>query len=90
VAAAVRARRHLLIVARTDAAASESLEAAVARAQLYVQAGADAIFAEALTWRDMVRERIGANNPVYLSFDIDGIDPAPSGAPRPGRPRNGS
>jgi len=56
VAAAVRARRHLLIVARTDAAASEGLEAAVARAQLYVQAGADAIFPEALTTRAMFEE----------------------------------
>lgn len=56
VAAAVRARRHLLIVARTDAAASEGLEAAVARAQLYVQAGADAIFPEALTSRAMFEE----------------------------------
>lgn len=56
VAAAVRARRHLLIVARTDAAASEGLEGAVARAMLYVQAGADAIFPEALTSREMFVE----------------------------------
>ena len=48
VAAAVRARRHLYIVARTDAAQSEGLEGAIARARLYRQAGADAIFAEAL------------------------------------------
>jgi methylisocitrate lyase len=48
VAAARKARRHLQIVARTDAVASEGLEAAIARARLYVEAGADAIFPEAL------------------------------------------
>ncbi|RAI42999.1 methylisocitrate lyase [Rhodoplanes roseus] len=54
--AAVRARRDLVIVARTDAAASEGLDGAVARAKRYVAAGADAIFPEALTTPDMFRE----------------------------------
>jgi methylisocitrate lyase len=48
VAAARRARRHLYIVARTDALEREGLEGAIARARLYVEAGADAIFPEAL------------------------------------------
>lgn len=48
VAAARKARRHLYIVARTDALEREGLEGAIARAKLYVQAGADAIFPEAL------------------------------------------
>jgi methylisocitrate lyase len=56
VAAAVRARRHLYIIARTDAAASEGMEGAVARAKAYLQAGADAIFPEALTSAEMFRE----------------------------------
>jgi len=56
VAAAARARRHLFIMARTDAAASEGLDGAVARAKLYVEAGADAIFPEALHSADMFRE----------------------------------
>jgi len=56
VAAAAKARRHLRIIARTDAAASEGLEGAIARAKLYVEAGADAIFPEALTSVDMFRE----------------------------------
>lgn len=56
IAAAVRARRHLYIIARTDAAASEGMDGAVARAKLYLQAGADAIFPEALTTADMFRE----------------------------------
>lgn len=56
VAAAARARRHLRIIARTDAAASEGIEGAVARARLYVEAGADAIFPEALTSVEMFKE----------------------------------
>jgi methylisocitrate lyase len=56
VAAARRARRHLYIMARTDAAASEGMDGAVARAQLYVEAGADAIFPEALHNAEMFRE----------------------------------
>ena len=54
--AAHRARRDILIVARTDAAASEGMDGAVARAKLYVEAGADAIFPEALTNEAMFRE----------------------------------
>ena len=56
IAAAARARRHLYLIARTDAAASEGLDGAVARAQLYVKAGADAIFPEAMTSREMFAE----------------------------------
>ncbi len=55
VAAAARARRHLYVVARTDAAASEGIDGAVARAKLYVEAGADAIFPEALVTAEMFR-----------------------------------
>jgi methylisocitrate lyase len=56
IAAAVRARRHLYIIARTDAAGSEGIDGAVARANLYLEAGADAIFPEALTTAEMFRE----------------------------------
>ena len=56
VAAARRARRHLVIIARTDAAASEGIEGAVARARMYLDAGADAIFPEALNTREMFTE----------------------------------
>lgn len=48
IAAARQARSHLVIIARTDAAASEGLDAAIERAKLYVEAGADVIFPEAL------------------------------------------
>jgi methylisocitrate lyase len=60
VAAAVRARRHLIGVARTDAAASEGIDGAVARARKYVEAGADAIFPEALGSAEMFRAFAGA------------------------------
>ncbi|MGX7743394.1 methylisocitrate lyase [Rhodopseudomonas parapalustris] len=56
VAAAAKARRHLYLIARTDAAASEGIDGAVARARLYIEAGADAIFPEALTTAEMFRE----------------------------------
>ncbi|MGI4952359.1 MAG: methylisocitrate lyase [Janthinobacterium lividum] len=56
VAAARKARRHLFIMARTDAAASEGMDGAVARAKLYVESGADAIFPEALHDAEMFRE----------------------------------
>ncbi|KQT46911.1 methylisocitrate lyase [Devosia sp. Leaf420] len=56
VAAAAKARRHLYVVARTDAAASEGMDGAVARAKMYMEAGADAIFPEALNTAEMFRE----------------------------------
>jgi methylisocitrate lyase len=48
--AAISARRdrNFLIMARTDARASEGLDGSIARAKAYVNAGADAIFPEAL------------------------------------------
>lgn len=55
VAAAAKARRNLVVIARTDAAASEGIDGAVARARRYLEAGADAIFPEALTNAEMFR-----------------------------------
>src|SRR5215467_151928 len=55
VAAAAKARRSLFIIARTDGAASEGIDGAVARARRYVEAGADAIFPEALHNAEMFR-----------------------------------
>ncbi|MFT8585665.1 methylisocitrate lyase [Acetobacter papayae] len=56
VAAAAKARRDMVIIARTDAAGSEGIDGAVARARLYYEAGADAIFPEALTSVEMFKE----------------------------------
>lgn len=47
-AASARRDKNFLIMARTDARASEGLDGAIARAKAYIDAGADAIFPEAL------------------------------------------
>jgi methylisocitrate lyase len=58
VKAAVDARTdgRFVVMARTDAAASEGLAAAIDRANRYLEAGADMIFAEALTSLDEYRQ----------------------------------
>jgi len=55
---AVEARRDpdFLVIARTDALASEGFEAALARAELYGEAGADILFVEAMTSVEQMRE----------------------------------
>ncbi|MDD2990729.1 MAG: isocitrate lyase/phosphoenolpyruvate mutase family protein [Zoogloea sp.] len=55
--AAVDARRDpdFLIMARTDAAAVHGFEAAVERAQLFAEAGADILFVEAVTTAEEIR-----------------------------------
>lgn len=52
VAAARKARRHLRIIARTDAVQSEGLEAGLRRAKLYADAGADLVFADGIKTRE--------------------------------------
>jgi methylisocitrate lyase len=49
IAATARRDGEFVIVARTDARAVEGMESAIDRARLYVKAGADAIFPEALS-----------------------------------------
>lgn len=46
--AALDVRQHALVLARTDALAIEGLDAALDRAEAYLEAGADALFIEAL------------------------------------------
>jgi len=55
-AAAEARRKGMVIIARTDAREVEGLEAAIERAQLYVEAGADVIFPEALHSLEEFRE----------------------------------
>jgi methylisocitrate lyase len=45
-----------VVMARTDALANEGFDAALSRALLYVEAGADAIFPEAITDLDMYKK----------------------------------
>jgi methylisocitrate lyase len=60
--AAVDARTdsQFVVMARTDALASEGLDAAVSRSLKYVEAGADMIFPEAITDLDMYKKFVEA------------------------------
>lgn len=81
IAAARRARQHLFLIARTDAAASEGLDGAVGRAKLYLEAGADAIFPEALTNAEMFRAFAAAiDTPLLANMTEFGRTPFFTGA----------
>lgn len=86
--AAVDARRdpNLLIMARTDSAAVHGFEAAVERAQLFAEAGADILFVEAVTKADEVRALpqrldrpqlmnmvIGGKTPIFNATELAGL-----------------
>ncbi|HEX4032719.1 MAG TPA: methylisocitrate lyase [Terracidiphilus sp.] len=76
--AAVDARTdaEFVIMARTDALASEGLSAAMERARAYVAAGADMIFAEAVTELDMYAEfRKTAGVPILANITEFGKTP---------------
>lgn len=65
-----------LLMARTDAAAGEGLAAAIERATRYVEAGADLIFAEALTSADEFRQFAAAVSvPVLANMTEFGRSP---------------
>ena len=81
VAAAIRARRHLYVVARTDAVDSEGLDGAIARARLYLEAGADAIFADALESPEAFRRLAAAiDAPLLANMTEFGRTPSLSAA----------
>lgn len=76
--AAVNAKpdADFVIMARTDAAAGEGLAAALSRAQAYAAAGADMIFAEALTSLEQYREfSAGLRVPVLANITEFGKTP---------------
>ena len=78
--AAVDARTdsQFVVMARTDAHASEGLDAAIERAHRYVDAGADMIFAEALTNLDEYRRftvSLGQQVPVLANITEFGKTP---------------
>ncbi len=76
VAVDARTDRRFVIMARTDAHAVEGQEAAVARAQQYVEAGADMIFAEALGTLDEFRGFVeAAGVPVLANITEFGRTP---------------
>jgi methylisocitrate lyase len=78
IVAAVDARTDdlFVIMARTDAIASEGLDAGIARARAYVDAGADMIFAEAVADLDAYRrfkEAVGV--PILANITEFGMTP---------------
>ena len=81
IAAAVEARTDpdFLIIARTDARAVEGIDVAIKRATLYLEAGADAIFPEALESKDefvLFRKKISA--PLLANMTEFGKSPSTS------------
>ncbi|MCR9197356.1 MAG: methylisocitrate lyase [Planctomycetaceae bacterium] len=83
IAAAVEGRRDttFVIMARTDAYSVEGLDAAIARAQQYVEAGADMIFAEAMQNREEYRTFCSTVSvPVLANITEFGVTPL---MPRP-------
>lgn len=66
----------LLIVARTDAAGVEGIERAIERANLYIEAGADAIFPEALVSKEQFQQvKAGVNAPLLANMTEFGKTP---------------
>jgi methylisocitrate lyase len=81
-----RTDESFVLMARTDALASEGLDGAIARACAYVEAGADMIFAEAMTdithyrkFKDAVKVPLLANitefgkTPLYTSDELAAV-----------------
>jgi len=78
VKAAVDARTHdqFVIMARTDAAAAEGIDAAIERAVAYVEAGADMIFPEAMkTLDDYRRFKAAVKVPILANLTEFGATP---------------
>jgi len=81
VACAARKDPNMLVIARTDARASEGLDAALARAEAYRAAGADILFVEALTSEEEMRiacEHVRA--PMMANMSNGGLTPMRSAA----------
>lgn len=82
-AADVRTSAGTLIIARTDAIAVEGLDAALDRAQLYAEAGADALFIEApgsLEQLAAVPKQLGNGLPLMANMVEGGKTPIRSAA----------
>ncbi|MEO7559526.1 MAG: isocitrate lyase/phosphoenolpyruvate mutase family protein, partial [Nitrosospira sp.] len=76
--AAVDARTDpdFVVMARTDALAVEGLQAAIDRVSLYVEAGADMVFPEAVTQLGMYRQfAAAAQVPILANITEFGVTP---------------
>ena len=81
--AAVDARTHALIIARTDAIAVEGLEAALDRAETYLEAGADMLFIEApesIAQMQAIAARFHGRTPLMANMVEGGKTPIASAA----------
>jgi 2-methylisocitrate lyase-like PEP mutase family enzyme len=81
--AALDARDHCLISARTDAVSVEGFTAAMDRAEAYLEAGADLIFIEGPRTQEDTRavgERFGARVPLVHNLVEGGVTATDSGA----------
>lgn len=68
-AVSARSKDQFYLIARTDAVAVEGLDSAIARSKAYIEAGADAIFAEAITNLDDYR-RFAAEAPAPVLANV--------------------
>ncbi|HZN27173.1 MAG TPA: isocitrate lyase/PEP mutase family protein [Burkholderiales bacterium] len=70
--AAVKARKDpdFIINARTDAIAVEGIEGAIGRAKLYLEAGADMVYPDAIASEDQIRRFCDAVAPGYVSISM--------------------
>jgi 2-methylisocitrate lyase-like PEP mutase family enzyme len=76
VACAARRDPNTVIIARTDARASEGLDAAIARARAYGEAGADVLFVEAPQSREeMARACEALDKPMLANMANGGLTP---------------
>ena len=76
-------RSNTLVIARTDARSIEGFEAALARAQLYAETGADLIFVEGPEDTDemeMISAQLGKNFPLVHNLVEGGVSPVASAA----------
>ena len=70
--AAVRARKDpdFIINARTDAIAVEGIEGAIGRAKLYLAAGADMVYPDAVRSEDDIKRFVDAVSPAWVSINM--------------------
>ncbi|WP_081984891.1 isocitrate lyase/PEP mutase family protein [Sphingomonas sp. 35-24ZXX] len=83
VKAALDAREDMLVFARTDAVACEGIDAALDRAEAFLEAGADAIFVEGpRSSEELVRvaDRFSARVPLIHNLVEGGVTPTDDGA----------
>jgi 2-methylisocitrate lyase-like PEP mutase family enzyme len=77
---AVDAREDMLIIARTDARASEGMDGTLRRLEAYAKAGADILFPEALTSEEEMRKVCETfDQPVLVNMANGGLTPPMKG-----------